>query len=112
MDNESRPEAFYAIAEPCESCGAPTFRGRTWNEEHELWIAVDCSCNTPEVPTCPLLIPALENAVTVSEVCQVIRAHRATCHLCGPKEITTGSPVRQQIKPEGDRGTGEEPKAA
>lgn len=80
--DEGRPEAFYTIAEPCESCGEPTFRGRVWNAEHQIWIAQDCSCNTPSAPTCPLLISALEIAQTVREVCQVIREHRKTCHLC------------------------------
>jgi hypothetical protein len=41
------PSPFYANAEPCESCGEPTFRGRVWNPEHGLWIATDCQCNTP-----------------------------------------------------------------
>ena len=84
-DEDGYPtEAFYTVAEPCESCGEPTYRGRVWNAEYELWIAVDCSCNTPSVPTCPALIPLLERADTVREVCQVIRSHRATCSLCGP----------------------------
>jgi hypothetical protein len=90
--DEGRPEAFYAEALPCESCGEPTFRGRVWNQEHELWIAVDCSCNTPELPTCPVLIPELEQAVTVREVCRVIREHRKTCHLCRPVEISKEAP--------------------
>jgi hypothetical protein len=77
--------AFYAEAEPCESCGEPTFQ--SWNAEYELWIAVDCSCNTPNLPTCPDLIPLLTRVDTVCEVCQVIRQHRATCSLCGPVEI-------------------------
>jgi hypothetical protein len=81
------PNPFYAEALPCESCGEPTFQGRVWNVEHQLWIAVDCSCNTPSVPTCPALIPALEQAQTVREVCRVIREHRATCSLCKPVEI-------------------------
>jgi hypothetical protein len=42
-DEDGRPtEAFYAEAEPCESCGEPTFRGRVWNAEYQLWVAVDC----------------------------------------------------------------------
>lgn len=86
------PKAFYAVAEPCESCGEPTFKGRTWNQEHQLWIAVDCSCNTPSLPTCPLLMPNLERAVTVAQVCRVIRKHRATCSLCGPIEIRQQAP--------------------
>ena len=91
-DEDGRPEAFFAEAEPCESCGEPTFRGRVWNQEHQLWIATDCSCNTPSVPTCPLLIPLLQQADTVREVCKVIRQHRATCPLCGPVEIRQAAP--------------------
>jgi len=91
-DEDGRPiDAFYALAEPCESCGEPTYQGRVWNQEHELWIAQDCSCSTPNAPTCPALIPALQQAVTVREVCQVIRLHRATCELCGPTNVV---PIR------------------
>lgn len=95
-DEDDRPtSAFYATAEPCESCGEPTYRGRIWNQEHQLWVGVDCSCNTPSLPTCPLLIPKLERAVTVAQVCQVIREHRATCHLCGPVEIRSAAVPRK-----------------
>ena len=87
-DEDGRPvNAFFTEAEMCESCGEPTTRPRVWNTEHELWVAIDCSCNAPSVPTCPALIPALERADTVREVCQVIREHRASCPLCGPVEI-------------------------
>jgi hypothetical protein len=87
--DEGRPGAFFATALPCESCGAPTFMGRVWNAEHQIWIAQDCACNVPSEPTCPLLIPALTQAVTVRQVCRVIREHRRTCHLCkGVVEIT------------------------
>jgi hypothetical protein len=96
-DEDGRPtEAFYAEAEPCESCGEPTFRGRIWNQEYQLWVAVDCSCNTPALPTCPALIPALSQAVTVREVCRVIRQHRATCPLCRPAVV----PIRQDVSKE------------
>ena len=91
-DEEDRPQEFYAEADPCESCGEPTWRGRVWNAEHELWIATDCSCNTPSLPTCPALIPALEAADTVAEVCRVIRQHRKTCPLCKPVEIPRREP--------------------
>ena len=81
------PSPFYAEAEPCESCGEPTFRGRVWYAEHELWIAVDCSCNAPEQPTCPNLVPLIAQANTVRELVRVCKAHRASCALCGPVEI-------------------------
>jgi hypothetical protein len=81
------PSPFYVHASPCESCGEPTFQGRIWNQEHELWVAVDCSCNTPDLPACPDLIPLLAQVDTVSEVCQVIRQHRMTCSVCGPVKL-------------------------
>ena len=81
------PSPFYAEAEPCESCGEPTFRGRVWNAEYGLWIGTDCQCNTPEQPTCPNLAPLIAQANTVREIVQVCKAHRASCPLCGPVEI-------------------------
>jgi hypothetical protein len=95
-DEDGRPtEAFYAQAEPCESCGEPTFRGRVWNQEYELWVAVDCSCNTPSLPTCPALIPLLVACdSTVREVCRVIREHRATCKLCRPLQMPSKEPAQ------------------
>ena len=81
------PSPFYTNAEPCEYCGEPTYRGRVWNAEHEIWIATDCSCNAPVAPSCPILVPLLSEAVTVRDVCQIIREHRASCPLCGPVEI-------------------------
>ena len=94
-DENGRPtEAFYAEAEPCESCGEPTSCARVWNAEYELWVAVDCSCNMPSAATCPLLIPELQSADTVSEVCRVIREHKAHCHLCQPGRIQ-----RKEIAP-------------
>ena len=87
--DEGRPDLkpFYANAEPCESCGHPTWKGRVWNEEYSLWIATDCNCNTPQAPTCPRLIPLIEASVTVDEICSVIRKHRKDCLLCGPKKM-------------------------
>jgi len=73
------PSPFYTNAEPCESCGEPTFKGRIWNAEHEIWIATDCSCNAPEVPTCPNLVPLIAQAVTVREIVRVCKSHPG-CH--------------------------------
>lgn len=87
---------FFSIALPCESCGEPTEKDRVWNAEYELWVAVDCSCNEPDLPVCPLLIPALEAAELVSEVCQVIRDHRKTCPLCKPVKM---KPATREIQP-------------
>ena len=92
-DEDDRPtEAFYAEADPCESCGEPTFRARVWNAEYELWIATDCSCNVPSAPTCIDLIPDLLRANTVGEACHVIRQHRKTCPRCKPIEIPRREP--------------------
>jgi hypothetical protein len=80
-------EPFYTDTELlCESCGHPV-QTRTWDAEYGLWIGIDCSCNTPDDPVCPLLIPSLERAETVGEVCDVIREHRKHCPVCGPSEI-------------------------
>src|ERR1035438_8547149 len=86
-------KSFYAEAEPCESCGEPTFKGRTWNAEHELWIAVDCSCNAPEQPTCLNLAPLIAQAQTVRELVDVCKAHRKNCPLCGVVEIPCRNPA-------------------
>lgn len=86
-EGRDTPSPFFTHAEPCESCGEPTYRGRVWNAEHQIWIAVDCSCNTPSLPTCPALIPLLAQVDSVREICRVIRQHRATCPLCRPIEI-------------------------
>ena len=72
------PEAFYATAEPCGSCGEQTYRGRIWNAEHELWAAVDCSCNVPDVlPSCPTRYALVCEAATINQMCLALRAHEA-----------------------------------
>jgi hypothetical protein len=86
-DFPTSPPRFTFNAEPCESCGKPTFRGRVWNAEYGLWIATDCQCNTPEVPTCPELAPLIAQANTVREIVRVCKAHRQSCPLCGLIEI-------------------------
>jgi hypothetical protein len=78
---------FYAEAEPCESCGRPTYKDREWDEESGLWVAVDCACNAPDVPTCPALIPLIEEAMTVDGLCRVVREHRLSCPTCGPIQL-------------------------
>ena len=84
----NRPTPFYAEALPCESCGEPTHLPREWNQEHELWIAQDCSCNMPEEPICPDLLPAMLEARTVGELVEVYREHRRTCVRCGATRKT------------------------
>lgn len=95
------PAPFFAQALPCESCGEPTYQARIWNAEYQLWVAVDCSCQIPDEPTCPTLVPELDNAVTVREVCQVIRAHRAACQLCQERRPPVIEfPARQEASKE------------
>ena len=86
------PEAFYATAEPCESCGEQTYRGRIWNAEHELWAAVDCSCNVPDVlPSCPTRYALVCEAATINQMCLALRAHEAECVHCGCTKKTVVS---------------------
>ena len=87
------PPPFYAEAEPCESCGEPTYKGRVWNQEHELWIAVDCSCNAPDQPICSRLLPLIVAARTVGELVDVCKAHRKICPECGPVEMPRRNPA-------------------
>jgi hypothetical protein len=78
-----QPRAFFAEAQPCESCGLPTWEPRVWDEEHELWVAVDCGCLAPSAPTCPDLVGPIMEAETVGEVMEVCREHRKHCTRCG-----------------------------
>jgi len=94
-DEDGRPvEAFFTELPPCESCGEPT-QERTWNQEHQLWIGTDCSCNLPEQPICPRLRPLIESAQTVGELMDRCRKHRATCPLCGPIALPAVSQERK-----------------
>jgi hypothetical protein len=79
------PESFYTEAQPCESCGTPTYRAREWNAEHELWVAVDCQCSVPDEPIAPCMIEVLEAAQTVNELMETCKAHLQTCLICNPK---------------------------
>lgn len=92
-EGRDTPSPFYTEAQPCESCGEPTFKGRIWNPEHELWVAVDCSCNAPDVPTCPALLPLIVAAQTVGELLDVCKAHRRVCPLCGVVEMPHRNPA-------------------
>lgn len=79
-----RWSAFYTEAEPCESCGMPTYLPREWNAEYELWIAVDCSCSAPAAPICPALLPVFEREhITVGELSALVKEHRKSCARCG-----------------------------
>lgn len=89
-------EAFFTEAEPCESCGKPTYRQREWNVEHELWVAVDCSCSIPDEPIAPCLIAVLEAAKTVGQLMDSCKAHLRVCRVCNPKlrELPKREPLR------------------
>ena len=89
-----QPRAFFAEALPCESCGLPTYEPRTWDEEHELWVAVDCGCLAPADPICPALAPLIMAVETVGDVVEVCKAHRKTCSRCGVAPVEL--PIRVQ----------------
>lgn len=78
---------FYTEALPCESCGTPTYQERQWNPEHELWVAVDCSCNTPTEPLSACLIAVFESAHTVGELLDSAQQHRQTCPVCSKSNV-------------------------
>jgi len=84
---------FYAEASPCESCGEPTYQERRWNPEYELWVATDCSCNAPDQPVCPGLMPIIEACKTVGELMDRCKQHRRECRQCGPVEIPRSKPA-------------------
>ena len=86
------PRSFFTDAIPCESCGQPCTK-REWNQEHEIWVGLDCSCNLPDEPVCPGLRPVIEAAQTVAELMDSCRAHRRTCPLCGPRTIVERKPA-------------------
>ena len=79
---DQQAEAFYANAEPCESCGVPVFTARVWNAEYELWMGTECSCNIPVSPICTVLELLLAQAETAGQVCDMFRKHAATCQKC------------------------------
>lgn len=75
-------EAFYANAEPCESCGAPCFTARKWDADYQLWIGTECSCAIPESPICSVLELMVAQAETAGQLCDLFRKHAATCVKC------------------------------
>jgi hypothetical protein len=99
-DGYPEPKPFYTEAEPCESCGHPTYEARVWNQEHELWIAVDCSCNAPDQPIPACMIEVYEAAQTVGELCDAAKEHRQTCPVCGPRVLLERKPVESETEAE------------
>jgi hypothetical protein len=92
-------EPFYAEALPCESCGHPTHLARVWNAEHELWIAIDCSCNAaPDVPLPACMIQVMEAAQTVGELCDSVKAHLRICPVCSPSLLPERKPVESETE--------------
>src|SRR5271166_6331337 len=91
-------EPFYTEAQPCESCGRPTYQPRQWNAEHELWVAVDCSCNLPDEPIAPCMMAAMDAAQTVNELRDAVRSHLKSCPVCNPNvvELPKRAPRRQK----------------
>lgn len=62
---------FFAHALPCESCGEPTSRPRTWNPERQIWIAQDCPCSQPA--NRPSVIRQIGKARSVQQVRKIMR---------------------------------------
>ncbi len=89
------PEPFFTEALPCESCGAPVSE-RTWNQEHEIWIGTDCSCNAPNQPLPACMIAVIEAARTVGELCDSVKQHRQTCPVCGPYRLSERKPIESE----------------
>lgn len=82
LERERETRAFFAESNPCESCGRPA-EVRFWNQEHELWIGVDCPCNVEyEAPTCQYFRHQLYLCGTVSEVQRLMARHCPTCPVC------------------------------
>jgi hypothetical protein len=99
---EEEPRAFYAEAQPCESCGHPTYLPRVWDAEYELWIGTDCSCYAPSQPIPACMIAVLEAAQTVAELMDNCKAHRLVCPVCGP------TPLRKDAQSESPKEKPEE----
>lgn len=94
LPRHREPEPFYAIAEPCESCGRPSEK-RYWDAEYELWIGINCECVQPEEPVCPALGVLIVAARNVREIVQACQKHREGCPVCG--EGLKPQPVRSEV---------------
>jgi hypothetical protein len=83
------PEAFYAEALPCESCGRPVDAERKpalWDES--LLIGPCCASDVPavfEVPLCPELYRLSMLTQTVGQLLDSREAHRLVCRVCNPE---------------------------
>ena len=82
------PEAFYAEALPCESCGKPVDGDRKpalWDSS--LLVGPCCASDVPavfEVPLCPELYRIQMGCQTVGELVDASKAHRIVCRVCNP----------------------------
>lgn len=82
-------EAFYANAEPCESCGQPIFEGRkpaSWDPD--LKVGPCCEYvveEIPEIPICEELYKLTMRARTVGELHDTYTSHRKVCRVCNPE---------------------------
>jgi hypothetical protein len=79
-------EAFYTEALPCESCGAPVDERRPapWDESLQVGpCCYDLPLEVPEIPTCSDLYAVMMACVTVGELVDATKAHKAVCQKCG-----------------------------
>ena len=91
LEREREAAAFFAEEHPCESCGRPCPGPRFFNEEHQIWIGLDCACNAEyESPTCQYFRHQLRLCGTVSEVQRLMKRHVPTCLVCNhaKKEVS------------------------
>jgi len=92
-------EPFFTHAEPCEVCGEPCSE-TIWIPEHKLYIGSDCGCNSPEDPVCLDWRHLVEQAHTVQEVLDAMKAHVKECRLCNPdlkrKDAGRETPERKE----------------
>jgi hypothetical protein len=108
FDYEEPVYPFYAVAEPCESCGKPVFGERfaaTWDET--VLVGECCRFHLDDIldqPMCPEFDKYVAQCKTTYEVAQAFEAHWSDCREC---QMLSLRPVRRPVTSEGSRGTGE-----
>jgi hypothetical protein len=79
-------EAFYTLAVPCESCGAPCDERVTAKWDTSLQVGPCCEfCidfEVPNLPNCIRLWEAIENCKSVGAVRAIFNAHAYSCPIC------------------------------
>jgi hypothetical protein len=84
-------EAFYAEAEPCESCGRPCEERKVAKWDESLLVGPCCEFSLdfefPELPNCYQLLKELDTCKSVFQVRNVFTAHARYCKECGGVEL-------------------------